>query len=303
MIWIALLLLSPRTWGWTAAGLEREVELGVVPTHVGVDRSAATSEIRTTSCPHARGGGPVSDRVVVVECELSPRTWGWTVRWRHAARAGRVVPTHVGVDLPSHKAGLLRRCCPHARGGGPVWAAVQRHWTRLSPRTWGWTGAGRGLARAGGVVPTHVGVDPHAALHTSGILRCPHARGGGPPTTTPSAIGRPLSPRTWGWTVRRGPGRRAGRVVPTHVGVDLEALQEEFARLGCPHARGGGPPCPSRSAGSPRLSPRTWGWTEWLATHTGLMMVVPTHVGVDLPQRRGHRYLRRCPHARGGGPV
>gem|GEM_PF-6417388 len=52
----------------------------------------------------------------------------------------------------------------------------------------------------------------------------------------------PLSPRTWGWTVRR--------VNPAKL------------RGGCPHARGGGPGSTIAQASTVVLSPRAWGWTE-----------------------------------------
>ncbi len=52
--------------------------------------------------------------------------------------------------------------------------------------------------------------------------------------------------------------------------------------MSCPHARGGGP--------------------FGRGNHLPALVVVPTHVGVDLSGIRSIRRSESCPHARGGGP-
>ncbi len=90
--------LSPRTWGWTVAQKTGRLPFGVVPTHVGVDRSCAPRAGGCRCCPHARGGGPRTATGRDAVSTLSPRTWGWTDVLRPASFLVRVVPTHVGVD-------------------------------------------------------------------------------------------------------------------------------------------------------------------------------------------------------------
>ncbi len=151
---------------------------------------------------------------------------------------------------------------------------------------------------------------------------CPHARGGGPSNLLLVLAQTSLSPRTWGWTYHLESSIFWGSVVPTHVGVDLwEPNINAFAVVvpthvgvdlrsscgythitGCPHARGGGPARKFQIFDVYQLSPRTWGWTYTGPSASRPVQVVPTHVGVDLPCVCSKNALRRCPHARGGGP-
>ena len=91
--------------------------LGIVPTHVGVNRQLCKLCIFPSYCPHARGGEPRSLR-------LARQSYG-------------IVPTHVGVNRLS--ASIVARFvyCPHARGGEPPIDQNGMLRVRLSPRTWG----------------------------------------------------------------------------------------------------------------------------------------------------------------------
>ncbi len=130
---------SPRTWGWTEWTHDACAPKVVFPTHVGMDRLVLPHHGRRFSIPHARGDGPESVLALVKAFAYSPRTWGWT--------AIREVPV------------LLDRRIPHARGDGP-WNYVGRaEFPPYSPRTWGWTDPWGMPLRAGGVFPTHVGMD------------------------------------------------------------------------------------------------------------------------------------------------
>ena len=132
-----------------------------------------------------------------------------------------------------------------------------------------------------------------------------------------------MSPRTWGWTLRRHVGGVDDGDVPTHVGVDhpnppphrrVWAMSPrtwgwtvpgggvEEHGLGCPHARGGGPTITTPSPRPPAMSPRTWGWTRRFPDRFAVGRDVPTHVGVDRGCPGSWRRCWRCPHARGGGP-
>ena len=131
-------MLSPRTWGCTDEGEERDRVLSVVPTHVGVYRPEARSPPLRVRCPHARGGVPTRGRRCKTSKTLSPRTWGCTEHEDELRRE--------------------RRRCPHARGGVPRATKSLWYGGSLSPRTWGCTA--RVLCGCCGclVVPTHVGV-------------------------------------------------------------------------------------------------------------------------------------------------
>jgi hypothetical protein len=92
------------------------------------------------------------------------------------------------------------------------------------------------------------------------------------------------------------------KVVPTHVGVFLEARFVEGAGAGCPHARGGVPPVSDDELLTILLSPRTWGCSAHALAHAEHMPVVPTHVGVFRGRGIFVNAHPGCPHARGGVP-
>jgi len=47
-----------------------------VPTHVGVNLVRKAEDRYVEKCPHARGGEPFDEEKYPVECVMSPRTWG-----------------------------------------------------------------------------------------------------------------------------------------------------------------------------------------------------------------------------------
>src|SRR5438874_1183040 len=106
----------------------------------------------------------------------------------------------------------------------------------------------------------------------------------------------------WGWTGGGLMTHAWDWVVPTHVGVDREALELVWSEDCCPHACGGGPR--PRGGRPPRrpLSPRMWGWTGRSGLASGAARVVPTHVGVDRSPPASGWDPSSCPHACGGGP-
>ena len=251
----ASLLLSPRSWGWTANVYGSATGRPVVPTLVGMDRPI-DHVAKAGRCPHARGDGPQCrpprGEIMVVPTLvgmdrngpnatntqwLSPRSWGWTAYGRISTTTTFVVPTLVGMDR------LLGQLLRSAT---------------LSPRSWGWTG--------------------RIVIWSQLASSCPHARGDGP-------LRRPFNARrlrvpTLVGMDQRAKAPAAGKgVVPTLVGVD-RGQPKDGARPRCPHARGGGPR-PDAAQGlervvptlvgvdrtwqtqqaSPGLSPRSWGWT------------------------------------------
>ena len=172
-------------------------------------------------------------------------------------------PRSWGWTEPAVHVDRIRRSCPHARGDGPPTQIAYEAAARLSPRSRGWT--------------------VNVCANSSKLIRCPHARGDGPPSGRLTTSRQSLSPRSWGWTAQQRILEWINDVVP---------------------ARGDGPIADNHKKNKGSLSPRSWGWTGDALGHHVLVPVVPTLVGMDRWKpgpREGPR--KRCPHARGDGPV
>ena len=159
IVMLKLKMCSPRTWGWTEAGLIAGGIAVVFPTHVGMDRERTGLATARESVPHARGDGPDLGITVSEAATCSPRTWGWTDRPRLAGRVRCVFPTHVGMDRRIPRAARTSPRVPHARGDGPQFAITCSFEKVCSPRTWGWTESAFWRKRNTIVFPTHVGMD------------------------------------------------------------------------------------------------------------------------------------------------
>ncbi len=252
---------SPRAWGWTAVLPVAPGAHGVFPTRVGVDRGGRRAIAPHPCVPHARGGGPLSQRQLEIAFECSPRAWGWT------ASARRRVSVFVRV--------------PHARGGGPALPIPIESRVTCSPRAWGWTACGTVIARRADVFPTRVGVDRTVRTPSPMPCRVPHARGGGPATGSGQIRGMGCSPRAWGWTAVSEQRVVYAAVFPTRVGVDRMRYSISSWRTRVPHARGGGPTTSWAGTCRSSCSPRAWGWTGQCAHPAADFRVFPTRVGVD----------------------
>src|SRR5690606_23796793 len=127
--------------------------LSVVPTRVGVYRACERGAFLVRGRPHARGGVPNWEVLVVYPQVSSPRAWGCTALDGPNGDAGLLVPTRVGVYrhgrtvLPA----TVRR--PHARGGVPAALEEIAADCGSSPRAWGCTGCCHTHIPANKVVP------------------------------------------------------------------------------------------------------------------------------------------------------
>ena len=79
---ISSLMLSPHAWGWTGSRDVGHKPRTVVPTRVGMDRTARLRRLPARCCPHTRGDGPLCACLGCSLRLLSPHAWGWTVRMR-----------------------------------------------------------------------------------------------------------------------------------------------------------------------------------------------------------------------------
>jgi hypothetical protein len=151
-------------------------------------------------------------------------------------------------------------------------------------------------------LPTHVGVDRRHNDEIRDRRQSPHACGGGPAGAVLGTQFVIISPRMWGWTGQRVALRHHQVNLPTHVGVDRPGCSSSGRRCQSPHACGGGPkelpsPPPNR-----KISPRMWGWTAPGQRVPGLLLNLPTHVGVDRNEDLAGTASEKSPHACGGGP-
>ncbi len=168
---------SPPAWGWSAQ-LPPPTRAGVVlPTRVGMVRTAGLPIPGRDRSPHPRGDGPASVGVSYRRMVFSPPAWGWSVPDGQHSRQPGVLPTRVGMVRTSTPESWCAGS-PHPRGDGPFrrllrndpgefsppawgWSArnVYDHATRLfSPPAWGWSAKRRCQPAQRRVLPTRVGM-------------------------------------------------------------------------------------------------------------------------------------------------
>jgi len=194
--------LSPRMWGCTGIGPPSDLNISIVPTHVGVYRNSCCYRIYYQNCPHACGGVPFGSWSCCQDSSLSPRMWGCTDTLELHFDSSLIVPTHVGVYRESFLHCLWQDNCPHACGGVPCFLKVQLLSYVLSPRMWGCTEIWFFWVASSSIVPTHVGVYRPIFMLKKLIQHCPHACGGVPYQVGHLESKYILSPRMWGCTVR-----------------------------------------------------------------------------------------------------
>ncbi len=76
--WIVAILFSPRAWGWSARLYNSFSCRLVLPTRVGMVRTATADASAFCRSPHARGDGPRSIASCSKWARFSPRAWGWS---------------------------------------------------------------------------------------------------------------------------------------------------------------------------------------------------------------------------------
>jgi len=276
--------------------------VGVFPTRVGMDRLRILELGMLARVPHASGDGPQVPPDGIADPQCSPREWGWTAIPGSPATRSGVFPTRVGMDRLARRYPNGAHGVPHASGDGPTSAAVASITGTCSPREWGWTDDRQRLARRDWVFPTRVGMDRSMPISSLDPKCVPHASGDGPISPWPICRTGTCSPREWGWTdIVRALRSNAG-VFPTRVGMDRLPVLHRPVVDRVPHASGDGPSAIQKKRGSPKCSPREWGWTElWMVAGQDLD-VFPTRVGMDRRSRAGLSLTASVPHASGDGP-
>ena len=143
----------------------------VVPMLVGVGRDQGGPFGGSLSVvPMLVGVGRLQIAPSLNPCPLSPCSWGWAGNCRQRVDRPNVVPMLVGV--------------------GRTKFINFKRLHQLSPCSWGWA-----------VFLVIIGVF---------LIRCPHARGGGPALAKGKLDKSKLSPCSWGWADRLGERVRHG---------------------------------------------------------------------------------------------
>ena len=194
---------SPPAWGWSLSPGSRPGSGRVLPTRVGMVRSAGRDDSMVSGSPHPRGDGPPAQRQKPRRQQFSPPAWGWSIpalRWQ---RPYLVLPTRVGMVLVSQRAARGRQGSPHPRGDGPDRGARRELHPLVSPPAWGWPRpADRGFC-VGRVLPTRVGMVRRMASDGVERMSSPHPRGDGPSSSARRRQPSGFSPPAWGWSETR----------------------------------------------------------------------------------------------------
>ncbi len=91
------LLFSPPAWGWSAVPVTAVPCERVLPTRVGMVRSALSSSSGSSGSPHPRGDGPYREVPREILGQFSPPAWGWSVKMDLGNMIVLVLPTRVGM--------------------------------------------------------------------------------------------------------------------------------------------------------------------------------------------------------------
>ncbi len=94
---VAEKLFSPPAWGWSGCGASFLTPPPVLPTRVGMVRSALPFSTCRTGSPHPRGDGPHFFPHDVDYREFSPPAWGWSDQRHVTGQHTSVLPTRVGM--------------------------------------------------------------------------------------------------------------------------------------------------------------------------------------------------------------
>ena len=69
---------SPPAWGWSATIGAVTTKAKVLPTRVGMVRTASLGSAGCQSAPHPRGDGPIIAATEALALSCSPPAWGWS---------------------------------------------------------------------------------------------------------------------------------------------------------------------------------------------------------------------------------
>ena len=151
-------MFSPPAWGWSGPWVQGSIDVGVLPTRVGMVPWALLMEAARHGSPHPRGDGPNAHRAVGVMRMFSPPAWGWSYHRCSPGLQCLVLPTRVGMVRAGQTGQQIVWGSPHPRGDGPFKGRTLSIQLEFSPPAWGWSVGGQRLYGPNEVLPTRVGM-------------------------------------------------------------------------------------------------------------------------------------------------
>ena len=227
----------------------------------------------------------------------------------------------MGVILFHDVGRRTNRRTPHTHGGDSSRRSRREVDDWYSPYTWGWFYSLNDAIRQGYVLPIHMGVILFRWSYPSVLQSTPHTHGGDSAPFELFETTLRYSPYTWGWFQQLDRIRECVEVLPIHMGVILNCIQQSTLRNKySPYTWGWflqGVDDIDRAAVLPihmgvilktivlhikvaRYSPYTWGWFRVWSEYVSHASVLPIHMGVILIQTKQWYFDLCTPHTHGG---
>ncbi|BCM71190.1 hypothetical protein EASAB2608_06524 [Streptomyces sp. EAS-AB2608] len=117
---------SPHPRGWSQRGLDRRVQVALLPAPAGMVPGLGHPPIKAGTAPRTRGDGPykVTSKMSVTVCSPHPR--GWSLVGQFASRLAVLLPAPAGMVPAARPAARTRTPAPRTRGDGPAPASTSR---------------------------------------------------------------------------------------------------------------------------------------------------------------------------------
>ena len=110
---------SPRTRGWSRAGVSVRLALILLPAHAGMVPLPPLRWQDLDAAPRARGDGPIFSSSIAAAQGCSPRTRGWSPRAQHRLTSTDLLPRTRGWSRPAGPRYLRPRLLPAHAGMVP----------------------------------------------------------------------------------------------------------------------------------------------------------------------------------------
>ena len=149
---------SPHAWGCSDEQEQQSKMYQVLPTCVGMFRTACSPRLASSGSPHMRGDVPPTETTPFSPPAFSPHAWGCSADGLSRGAGGDVLPTCVGMFRASTSAVLLAGGSPHMRGDVPYTISTQSSIPSFSPHAWGCSGPIDTNRNVANVLPTCVGM-------------------------------------------------------------------------------------------------------------------------------------------------
>ena len=192
---------------------------------------------------------------------------------------------------------------PHTSGVVPKSDAKCAATKIFSPHQWGCSGEKPGKGEKGPLLPTPVGMFRPAAGVARVVLASPHTSGDVPGLTDTAEQRKHFSPHQWGCSVDRPARRHGALLLPTPVGMFRRGRSSAPTWTTSPHTSGDVPTKSALAGLTPDFSPHQWGCSvSWSETRKQRILL-PTPVGMFLPDEEMGVGRASSPHTSGDVPM